>query len=161
MLPARANPSTTPSPAAHRLLSGPANYATMERGYAQRAVAVVAASTVLLTAAFVGVVALTAGATTGIRGRVPFYVFGGAALFVATLVSLEDPEEGGVPILTTTVGVSAVGFALLSLGAEGAVYAGRHPDVFGSNLVVYFLAAALVCTGAVYWGVNHWREFTD
>jgi hypothetical protein len=132
----------------------------MERGYVQRAVAVVAASTVVLTAAFVGVVALAEGATAGIRGRVPFYVFGGAALFVATLVSLEDPEEGGVPILTTTVGVSAVGFVLLSLASEGVVYAGRHPDVFGSNLVVYFLAAGLVCTGTVYWGLNHWREFT-
>jgi hypothetical protein len=133
----------------------------MERAYVQRAATVVGASTVVLTAAFVGVVALAEGATAGIRGRVPFYVFGGAVLFVATLVSLEDPEEGGLPILTTTVGVSAVGFALLSLACEGAFYAASNPDVFGSSLVVYFLAAALVCTGTVYWGLNHWREFTE
>lgn len=133
----------------------------MERASVQRAVGVVAAATVLLTAAFVGVVALGAGSTAGVRGRVPFYVFGGAVLFVATLVTLEDPEAGGVPILTTTVAVSILGFALLALAGEGFLYAGRNPGgVFGSTLVVYFVAAALVCTGAVYWALNHWREFT-
>ncbi|MFB6270963.1 MAG: hypothetical protein ABEH83_13540 [Halobacterium sp.] len=133
----------------------------MQRAYVARAVAVVAAATVLLTAAFVGIVALGEGRTAGVSGRVPFYVFGGAVLFVATLVTLEDPEEGGVPILTTTVAVSVLGFALLALAGEGFLYAGRNPEsVFGSSLVLYFVAAALVCTGTVYWALNHWREFT-
>ncbi|MFB6072193.1 MAG: hypothetical protein ABEJ88_04405 [Halobacterium sp.] len=134
----------------------------MERAYLRRAVALVAASTVVLTAAFVGVVALAQGRTAGAGGRVPFYALGGAAVFVVAMVTLEDPEEGGVPILTTTVAVSVLAFALLSLGGEGAIYAARFPGrVLGSSLVVYFLAAALVCTGTVYWGINHWREFTS
>lgn len=133
----------------------------MERTFARRAVALVAGSTVVLTAAFVGVVALTQGQTPGVRNRLPFYVFGAAVIFVTTLVSLEDPEEGGLPILTTTVAVSVVGFTLLSLAGEGVRYAVQNPErVLGSSLVVYFLAAALVCTGTVYWGINHWREFT-
>lgn len=133
----------------------------MERAFVRRAVALVAGATILLTAAFVGIVALGEGRTAGIRGRTPFYVFGGAVIFVTTLVSLEDPEEGGLPILTTTTAVSVVGFALLALAGEGFLYAGRNlENIFGSSLVVYFLAAALVCTGTVYWGINHWREFT-
>lgn len=134
----------------------------MERTFARRAVALVAGATVVLTAAFVGIVALTEGETAGLRGRLPFYVFGGAVIFVVTLVSLEDPEEGGLPILTTTAAVSVVGFTLLGLAGEGFWYASRNTGrVFGSSLVVYFLAAALVCTGTVYWGINHWREFTS
>lgn len=134
----------------------------MERSYVRRAVVLVAGATVVLTAAFVGVVALGEGRTAGVRGRLPFYVFGGALIFVTTLVSLENPEEGGLPILTTTAAVSVLGFALIALAGEGTLYALRNPNlVIESSLVVYFLAAALVCTGTVYWGINHWREFTD
>jgi len=133
----------------------------MERAYLRRAVGLVAASTVVLTAAFVGVVALARGHTAGAANRVPFYALGGAVIFVATLVTLEDPEEGGVPILTSTVAVTVVGFVLLSLGGEGVLYGVRDRARLGTSLVVYFLAAALVCTGTVYWGLNHWREFTS
>lgn len=134
----------------------------MERAFVRRVVALVVAATVVLTAAFVGVVALVKGLAHGVGGRVPFYVLGGAVVFVATLFLLENPMEGGLPILTSTVAVSAVGFALIALGGEGVVYAITYPhQVFGSSLVVYFLAAALVCTGTVYWGLNHWREFTS
>ncbi|WP_336035018.1 hypothetical protein [Halobacterium yunchengense] len=134
----------------------------MERAYVTRAVGLVAASTVLLTAAFVGVVALADGAAADVGDRLPFYLFAGAVLFVATIVTLEDPEAGGVPILTSTVAVSVVGTALFALAGEGVLYAGRNPgDVLGSSLVVYFVSAALVCTGSVYWALNHWREFTS
>lgn len=132
----------------------------MERSHLRRAVGLVAASTVVLTAAFVGVVALARGDVAGAGNRVPFYALGGGVIFVATLVTLEDPEEGGVPILTSTVAVTVVGFVLLSLGGEGVIYGVRDPARLGTSLVVYFLAAALVCTGTVYWGLNHWREFT-
>lgn len=134
----------------------------MERAFVRRAVAVVALATVVLTAAFVGIVALVKGRAYGVGARVPFYVLGGAVVFVVTLVALENPMEGGLPILTSTVAVSVVGFALIALGGEGVIYAINYPgSVFGSSLVVYFLAAALVCTGTVYWGINHWREFTS
>lgn len=134
----------------------------MERAFVRRAVAVVAAATVVLTAAFVGIVALVKGSALGVGGRVPFYVLGGAVVFIVTLVALENPMKGGLQILTVTVAVSAVGFALIALAGEGLIYAARYPrSVFGSSLVVYFLAAAIVCTGTVYWGINHWREFTS
>lgn len=133
----------------------------MERAYLRRAVGLVAASTVVLTAAFVGIVALAQGRATGAAGRVPYYALGGAVIFVATLVTLEDPEEGGVTILTSTTAVAVLGFVLLALGGEGVIYVARDLGrVVGSSLVVYFVAAALVCTGTVYWGLNHWREFT-
>ncbi|WP_232700732.1 hypothetical protein [Halobacterium wangiae] len=132
----------------------------MDRTYLRQAVGLVALSTVVLTAAFVGVVALAQGLASGAAGRVPFYALGGAVVFVATLVTLEDPEEGGVPILTSTVAVTVLGFALLALGGEGVIYGARDPGRLGTSLVLYFVAAALVCTGTVYWGLNHWREFT-
>lgn len=133
----------------------------MERDDLRRVALLVAASTAVLTAAFVGVVAAVSGNVHGLSDRVPFYVFGGAVVFVATIVALEDPGDDGVPILTATVGISLLAFALLALGGEGVIYALANPDaVLDSRLVVYFLAAALVCTGTAYWGVNHWREFT-
>jgi len=100
------------------------------------------------------------GRAAGAVNRVPFYALGGAVVFVTTLVTLEDPEEGGVPILTSTVAVTVIGFALLALGGEGVIYGARDPGRLGTSLVAYFVAAALVCTGSVYWGLNHWREFT-
>ena len=43
---------------------------------------------------------------------------------------------------------------------EGVLFAFRNPElVFVSQLVYYFIAAALIGTGIGYWGVRHWREF--
>lgn len=132
----------------------------MEREYLRRIGVLVAASTVVLTAAFVGVVAVFSGYADGASGRLPYYLFGGAVVFVVTMVYLENPNESGVPIFTTTTGLAVLGFALIALSGEGVFYASRYPgEVFASQLVVYFLAAALVCTGTAYWSINHWREF--
>jgi hypothetical protein len=134
----------------------------MEREYLRRIAVLVAASTVVLTAAFVGVVAVVSGYADGVSNRLPYYVFGGAVVFVATMVYLENPNESGVPIFTSTLGLSVLGFTLISLSGEGVVYAARSPgEVLGSQLVVYFLAAALVCTGTAYWSLHHWREFAS
>lgn len=133
----------------------------MDRDSLERVAVLVACSSVVLTAAFVGVVALLSGDVSGVSARLPYYLLGGAAVFVVAVFALEHPDGSGTPIITATLGVSILGFALLSLGGEGAIYAYRNPgDVFASQLVVYFLAAALVCTGTAYWGLNHWREFT-
>ncbi|WP_232687099.1 hypothetical protein [Halobacterium zhouii] len=131
----------------------------MEREYLSRIAVLVAASTVLLTAAFVGVRSFLAGAAVGVSGRLPYYVFGGAVVFVVSMVYLEDPTRRGTQVFTSTASLSILGFTLIALGGEGVVYASRHPsELFGSQLVVYFLAAALVCTGSAYWSINHWRE---
>jgi hypothetical protein len=108
------------------------------------------------------VVAVVSGYADGVSNRLPYYVFGGAVVFVATMVYLENPNESGVPIFTSTLGLSVLGFTLISLSGEGVVYAARSPgEVLGSQLVVYFLAAALVCTGTAYWSLHHWREFAS
>ena len=65
-----------------------------------------------------------------------------------------DPKEL-VLVLIAVVGLVLVGFA-----GEGVVYAVRDPEaVFGRQLIVYFVAAALICTGLGYWLLRHWREF--
>lgn len=134
----------------------------MEREYLTRVGLLVVASTFVLTAAFLGVVQLASGNVTGTGNRVPYYALGGAIVFVATMVALEDPGAGGLSVLTATIGVSVLGFALLTLGGEGFVYAVRNPrSIVGSHLVVYFLAAGLVCTGTAYWSLHHWREFAE
>lgn len=131
------------------------------REFIVRAGAVIAGSTFALTAAFVGVVALLDGAATGVVGRFPFYVLAGAVVFVASLLLLdhEDVEGTTVIVATTVLGVTAL--VVVGLGVEGVRYAlVDTSEVFGNRLVVYFVAAGLICTGLTYWGLNHWREFT-
>jgi hypothetical protein len=40
------------------------------------------------------------------------------------------------------------------------IYAVTDPDeIVASQVLVYFVAAALICTGVGVWGLRHWREF--
>jgi hypothetical protein len=131
------------------------------RQFLARAGTVIGGSTLALTAAFVGVVALLNGAAGGVTNRFPFYVLAGAVVFVASLLLLdhEDVQGSTVIVATTVLGVTAL--VIVGLGVEGVLYAIEAPaDVFGDRLVVYFVAAGLICTGLTYWGLNHWREFT-
>jgi hypothetical protein len=132
-----------------------------ERGrFLARAGGVIAGSTLALTAAFVGVVALLDGTTAGIGDRFPFYVLAGAVVFVASLLLLDHDEVSGRTVIVATLVIAVTAFVVVGLGVEGVWYAYRVPgDVFGDQLVVYFLAAGLICTGLTYWGLNHWREF--
>lgn len=127
----------------------------------RRGAVIILCSTVTLTAAFVGLFAFASGRTTGFRARVPWYVLVSAALFTAVILLLERQESSGRTIIVTALAVDAIGTIVASLAIEGVLYAAANPrEVFVSQLVLYFLAAALFGTGLAYWGVRHWREFS-
>jgi hypothetical protein len=133
-----------------------------EHPFAVRAALVVACSTLALTASFMGLLAAVRGAIVDPASRLPLYVLVTAIVFVFALFTLEDPTESGVPVLTTTVGVGIAAFVIVALGGEGLVYVLARPGrALTSQLVLYFLAAALICTAVGYWGLHHWREFVD
>ncbi|MFW6437298.1 MAG: hypothetical protein ACOCYZ_06665 [Halococcoides sp.] len=128
-----------------------------ERG---RVVGAVLASSLVLTACFLGIVALLEGQIGTLQSRLPFYVLGAAVVFTVAMFALEDPTDHGVPIVTTTAALSVLGFVLLTFAAEGIYYTIYNPGkVFTANLIVYFLAAGLICTALGYWALHHWREF--
>lgn len=134
----------------------------VDREFAARAGGVVVASTVLLTASFVGVVAFLTGETAGVGGRLPFYVLAMAVAFAGTIFALDDANADGGRVITATGGVAVASFVLVTLGVEGVVFAVRYPGrVLASNLVVYFAAAGLICTGLAFWALRHWREFAE
>jgi hypothetical protein len=126
----------------------------------RRVVAVVAGSTLALTLAFVGALAFLDGATTGLLSRLPWYLVATGALFVAAILLLESRTDDGRRILFSAAVASALGFAVVTFGVEGLVYAVRNPGaVLVSQLILYFVAAGLLATGLGYWTLNHWREF--
>lgn len=126
----------------------------------QRTGLVVAVSTSMLTASFVGLVALVSGNVGGLGGRLPYYVLAMAAAFVVAIFLLDERRVDGVAIILGTTGISLLTFVFVLLSVEGIVYALEHPDaVIASQLLVYFLAAGLIGSGLGYWGLRHWREF--
>lgn len=127
-----------------------------------RAGALVAGSTLVLTAGFVGLVALATGEATGVTARLPAYVLAMAVTFVATVILLEERRRGGETVLLTAGGLALAGFAVVGFGGEGITYALRYPDrIVASQLLFYFLAAGLIATGLGYWGARHWRELAN
>lgn len=118
-------------------------------------------SSLVLTTSFVGGLGLLSGALADTQSRLPVYVLGMAVVFVASMFGLITYDADGVTAMFGAVGISLLGFVLLGLAGEGIVYAIRYPNrVFGSQLVIYFLAAGLIGTGLGYWVVSYWREFT-
>jgi hypothetical protein len=140
----------------------------VDRGRAARLGGVVLASTLVLTAAFVGTLALVNGGNDGVGGRLPVYVLAMAVAFVGFVVVAEQRLEGrSRPVDGRRVIVTAGGFALtvlvtVALSGEGIVYAIRNPDrVVASEVSLYFVAAGLIGTGLGYWALRHWREFAE
>jgi hypothetical protein len=130
------------------------------RQFAARASGAVVASTVVLTASFVGVVSFLTSAATGVGARLPFYVLAMAITFAGTIFFLDEPTADGTRVIVATLGVSVASFVFTALSAEGFVYAIRFPErMLASNLLVYFVAAGLICTGLAFWALRHWREF--
>lgn len=127
-----------------------------------RAVGLVGICTLLLTLSFVGLLGMIAGATEGITDRFPYYVLVMAAVFVTGVLVANRFETDGRTTLLAAVGFGLVAFVLATLSGEGLVYTARFPsDVFGSQLIVYVLAAALIGTGITLWLLNNWRELVD
>lgn len=122
---------------------------------------IVLGSTLVLTVAFFGVVALVRGQAGDPLNRLPFYVLGMAAAFVATLVTFEEYDLEGWIVLRGAAIAGVCAFALLALGAEGVRFAATFPRlVFTSDLFLYVLAAGMIATGLGFWALHHWRELT-
>jgi hypothetical protein len=123
--------------------------------------ALVAVCTLVLTASFVGLLALVAGRATGVSARLPLYVLGMAAAFVGAILWFESRSFDGRTTLATAGTVGFGTFVLALLGAEGVVYTLTNPgEVVASQLVFYFLAAGMIATGLGYWAVHHWQELS-
>lgn len=124
--------------------------------------ALIVSNTLLLTAAFVGFIAALSGEVHGFESRLPWYLVGAAVVFVGTIILLEVNDATGRTIIVSALVVGGFAFVLLFLAVEGFVFTLEHPDaVLDTRLILYFFAAALVATGLGYWGLRHWREFTD
>jgi hypothetical protein len=117
--------------------------------------------TLVLTAAFFGVIAFAQNDVVGIGDRIPVYLLVTAIIFVGALYALDSRELEGLTVLAVVIGFTAVSFVLIVFGAEGILYANANTsEVLSTNLVLYLLAAGLFCTGIGLWGLRHWREFT-
>lgn len=126
-----------------------------------RAAAFVVASTIALTASFLGVVGLLTGEVTGLNDRLPFYVLAMALAFVAAVVTLEEEYREATLVLQFSVIVGAVSFLLVSFGGEGVAFLLQNPqEIVASHLLFYILAAGLIATGIGYWALNHWSELS-
>lgn len=136
------------------------NWQRLRRRAASRAVVGVVGFALVLTAGFVGLVALAVGSRSGLLGRFPYYVLATAGAFVVALWQLDDRSVDGLPVLIGSSGIAIGSGLLVGLAVEGAIYAVRNSgEILISRLIVYFLAAALICTGLGIWGLRHWREF--
>jgi FtsH-binding integral membrane protein len=125
-------------------------------------VAAIAGCTLVLTAVFVGVVALASGQTAGAVGRLPLYVLATAVAFLAVLLVADHDRTHGATILARAITVAVCSFVTVSLGTEGAVYAVRYPEtVVGSHLFVYLLSAAVIAAGLGYWAARNRRDVRD
>ena len=132
----------------------------LEAGLLPRAVAIVGVSTAVVTAAFIGIVALLTGDAVNVTDRLPFYVLVMAVVFTAFVFLIDSRASDGATVIISSVGVGLLGFLVVLLAGEGAVFLLREPDaLLASQLIVYLVSAGLVCTGLAYWGLRHWREF--
>jgi hypothetical protein len=130
----------------------------LDRGTLAQAGPLIGVCTVALTAAFVGIIGLASGGTPGVVGRLPVYVLASAVGFVVALLAVDSGGANGMSALRRASAVGVGGFVMLSLGAEGVIYAATHPDaVVVSHLFVYLLSAAIIASGLGYWAVHNRR----
>jgi len=113
-------------------------------------------STAVFTLAFFGMLALVTGRTPRLGLRVPVYAFGGATTFVGAIVGLDQLRRDGRAVLGVASALAATALGTLLLCGEGALYVTRNTGTLvESRLFLYLIAAGLVSTGLVYWGVRH------
>jgi hypothetical protein len=130
-------------------------------GFLLRVGVLIVIATVFLTASFVGVVGFISGDIRGFGGRVPWYIVAAAVTFVASVVLLEEQGAAGRPIMITAAFFTMLIFIVALLGTEGLIHILTNPElIVASDVILYFLSAALFAVGVGYWAFNHWREFT-
>ena len=123
---------------------------------------VVLASTVLLTACFVGILSLVTNGFVDFADRLPVYSMVTGVVFVSAIIGFARTGTDARIVISGAIGGSMLAFVLVSLAIEGAVYTTRAPDaVVSSQLIFYFVAAGLIATGCVYWVATYWREIFD
>lgn len=133
---------------------------TIFENFYAKILSLVAICTVILTAAFVGIIAFISGDINEFNSRLPYYTVLLGAAFVLTIILLESQHTKGQDILITSVTVSIITTVVSLLAVEGTLFAYRFPErVFVSQLVVYFTGASLIAIGFGFWGIRHWREF--
>lgn len=114
----------------------------------------------LLTAAFVGLLGFIDGASLDVSSRLPAYALVMGVVFVIAILRLDTPDRDGATVLVATAGIAMLAFALVTLATEGVFYTvSNSEEVLNTMLILYFAAAGLVCTGVVIWALHHWREF--
>lgn len=133
-----------------------------DRDTALRAAGYVSLSTLVITTSFIGVVAVITGFVTNFEQRLPIYVLVTGVIFVSIVVMLDNEDAPGMQVLLSTVSIAVVTFIIVSLTGEGLRYAIENPgELVSSQLLFYFVAAGLFCTGFGYWALNHWRELAE
>jgi drug/metabolite transporter (DMT)-like permease len=132
------------------------------RTYYKRGALIMGSSTLILTFSFIGILALVSDEIVGFTDRVAWYIIAAALVFATIILLLERQESSGRTIIVSALVSSVVSFVVLSLAIEGLLFAVNHPEaVITSKLVLYMFAAGLFGTGITYWGINHWREFSQ
>ncbi|WP_436936563.1 hypothetical protein [Halovenus marina] len=131
------------------------------RQFILRITLIIGGFTIILTACFVGLIALMSGEVTEFDDRLPWYLVTVAIVFVSTIIYLEFNISEGKTIIVSAIFTGILSFILTFFSVEGVLFAANNRStVFDSRLIIYFFAAALVATGIGYWGIQHWREFT-
>lgn len=127
-----------------------------------QAVVFVGVSTFVLTATFMGLVALVSGQMVGVEARLPGYVLAMAVAFVGGLMAVEAKGGDGRQVIATAGGMAVSGLVFVTLSGEGVAFLLRQPQrLVASQVLSYLLAAGVCVTGLAYWGLLHWREFVS
>ena len=134
---------------------------TSNRPVLARVGMLVVASSLALTLAFFGLLALVTGSAVGLSGRVPFYVLAAAVTFAAALFGLDRHHWDGRDLLFFSIVISLAAFVMVTLGLEGVVFAVENPgESLASRRFIYLLSVALVATGLGYWTTCHWAAIS-
>jgi hypothetical protein len=125
-----------------------------------QAVVFVGVSTLVLTATFLGLVALVSGQLVGVEARLPGYVLAMAVAFIGGLLAVEAKTGDGRQGIATAGGLAVSILVLVTLAGEGVAFALRQPQrLVVSQVLSYVVAAGVLATGLTYWTLLHWREF--
>lgn len=131
------------------------------RDYLVQALVVVAVSTIVITAGFVGLLALVTGNVDNAGDRIPWYVLAMGVTFVTAVLYLSHRDADAETTLIASTGFGVLTLLWSFLSVEGLVFAVSQPaQVFKSHLLVYLLAAGLIATGLTAWLLQYWRAFT-